>query len=101
MPSDLDPRREFALRRKVREKAREAYIENCGDPEKSQRQAERECKSLVGSLVLAIIINLMSQWIADFIRDWLNKGIKIPSHAYHNGEPGYDAKLEDSWEDES
>lgn len=107
--SVFDPRREFALRRKVREKTREAWIDCGGDPVKTQREAERACESLarqeyhslIGAILLAVITQLIAKSIADFINDWLNRGIKIPSQAYLPGEPGYKSEFEDDWEDES
>ena len=88
-------RRLFGYRKRVRDVTRAAWIECEGDPVATQRMAEREVGSVIGSLILAIIVNLVSEWIAEFIRNWQAQGIKIPSQAYHPGEPGYQPEFED------
>jgi hypothetical protein len=97
--TSLQRRQLFVSRKKVRDITRAAYIENCGDPEKTQRQAEAEVKSQYGSIIasilLAIMVNLVAGWIADFIRDWLSRGVKIPPVNYQPNEPGYMPEFED------
>jgi hypothetical protein len=95
----LQRRQLFVSRKKVRDITRAAYIENCGDPKKTQRQAESEVRaqygSIIASILLAILVNLVAGWIADFIRDWLSRGVKIPHYNYQPNEPGYMPEFED------
>lgn len=92
-------RQVFGIRKRVREITRAAFIEHSGDPEKSQRQAEADVKdnygSILGMILLALVVNLISGWIADFIRDWLARGVKIPPMNYQPDEPGYIPEFED------
>lgn len=98
-PSEAQRRQIFGVRKRVRDITRAAFIENCGNAEKTQRQAEFEVRqnynSVLGAILLAIVVNLISGWIADFIRDWLSRGIKIPPVNYQPNEPGYLPEFED------
>lgn len=89
----------FRVRKRVRDCTRAAYIANDGDPRKTQQQAEEDIKDEYGSIVmsifLAVIVNLVAGWIADFIRDWNNRGIRIPLANYQPEEPGYFPEFED------
>jgi hypothetical protein len=100
MSESMHQRRQiFGVRARVRDITRAAYIENCGDPEKTQAQAEADVRarydSIIGAILLALVVNLISGWIADFIRDWLARGVKIPPHNYQPNEPGYEPEFED------
>lgn len=90
-----DRRRLFGYRKQVRDVTRAAWIECAGDPQQTQQMAEQDAKSAIGSIIFAVLVSLISEWIADFIRDWLARGIKVPSQAYHPGEPGYQPEFED------
>jgi len=89
----LERRQYFGYRSRARKAARHAFIECKGDPVKSQRRAEDLAAGLISALVLAVIVNLLSQWIADFIRDWLAKGITEPAETYQPDEPGFEVHL--------
>lgn len=99
-PVDKHQQRQiFGVRKRVRDITRAAFIENCGNAERTQRQAEFEVRqdynSILGAILLALVVNLISGWIADFIRDWLSRGVKIPPVNYQPSEPGYEPEFED------
>jgi hypothetical protein len=112
MENTVDSRQRFSAREIVRGVSRTAYIHCECDFDKAQRVAEAEAYdalrsglqerygSVIAAIIFAVIINLVSGWIADFLRDWLARGIRMPSANYQPGEPGYESVFAQEFEDD-
>ena len=75
-------------RNTIRDIARNHYLANGGDKEKSIQAAVDELKT--GSIIATILLGIAIKLITELIIYWIENLVSIPQQGYSKGEPGYE-----------